>query len=129
MVVFSRSALAEKGGSGAEVQEQLLILDSAATEHVFPSHQDFMRYSTTVLADKRHVRTADGRAHPVLGVGQVKVALKKGTSVEEVLLNALHVPSLGQHLVSLDCLNKRGGVGFQLSERGCLGCPGMAEIG
>ena len=44
--------------------------------------------------------------------------MKKGESVVELQLNALHVPSLGQQLVSMDCLNTRGGVGFQLSERG-----------
>ena len=80
----------------AALKGKFLILDSAAIDHVFPSREDFERYSTVVPADKTHVRTADGRAHPIFGVGMVRVLLKKGESVEEVMLNALHVPSLGQ---------------------------------
>ena len=35
-----------------------------------------------------------------------------------VQFHALHVPSLGQTLLSLNCINKRGGVEFQLSKNG-----------
>ena len=60
----------------AALEGNFLILDSAATDHIFPSRADFERYSTVVPADKTHVRTADGRTHPVFGVGMVRVPLK-----------------------------------------------------
>ena len=63
------------GGDGVRGH---LILDSWATDHVFPTREHFERYSTKVPADKTHVRTADGRAHPVFGVGLVKVSEERG---------------------------------------------------
>ena len=44
------------------------------------------------------------------------VAVSNGSLETKVRLQALHLPSLGQKVVSLTCLNDREGVGFRLSE-------------
>ena len=95
-----------------------LILDSGATDHVFPHREQFEEYNTKVPAETSSVRTEDGRIHPVVGVGLVKVAFQNGASVRQVHLQALHVPSIGQNLVSMICLNDRARIGFTLSENG-----------
>lgn len=95
-----------------------LILDSGATDHVLPDRSDFCEYSTKVPLQSSFVYTADGKSHPVLGVGTVKVELRSGGAVRPLRLHALHVPSLGMKLVSMICLNDRAQIGFTLSERG-----------
>ena len=64
------------------------------------------------------IYTADNKPHEVVGSGVVTLLLHNGMETTTVHLCALHVPSLGQTLLSLGCLNKRGGVAFNLSEAG-----------
>ena len=73
-----------------------------------------------------YVRTPDNKEHKVVRVGIVIVALHNGGSVNQIPLRALHVPSLGQTLVSMTCLNIRGKIGFNLSEEGV---PSLTKSG
>ena len=95
-----------------------LILDSGATDHIFPSIEFFSEYTTSVPLERRFIYTADDKPHEVQGQGTVTLLLHNGAESLTVRLQALHVPSLGQTLVSLGCINKRGKVAFQLSKDG-----------
>ena len=96
-----------------------LILDSGATDHIFPSLEHFSEYSTdAVPLGSRFIYTADDKPHEVKGSGVVTLRLHQGMGELTVRLHALHVPTLGQTLVSLSCINRRGGIAFQLSKNG-----------
>ena len=95
-----------------------LILDSGATDHIFPSIEFFSEYSTSVPLPSRFIYTADDKPHEVQGHGKVTLRLHNGTETILYRLHALHVPSLGQTLVSLGCINKRSKVAFTLSKNG-----------
>ena len=95
-----------------------LILDSGATDHIFPSIEYFTGYSTEVPLELRFIYTADEKPHEVKGRGWVTLQLHNGVEENTVRLKALHVPSLGQTLVSLSRINKRGQVAFTLSKNG-----------
>lgn len=95
-----------------------LILDSGATDHIFPSIDFFSDYTTSVPLESRFIYTADDKPHEVKGQGIVTLLLHKGVESITVRLQALHVPSLQQTLISLGCINKRGQVAFQLSKNG-----------
>ena len=95
-----------------------LILDSGATDHIFPLASCFTNYTTVVPLDRSFIHTADDKPHEVKGQGIVTLRLHRGTETVIVALQALHVPTLGQTLISLGCINKRGGVEFHLSKNG-----------
>ena len=59
---------------------------------------------------------------------EVTSTLRLHTGLEEMTfqLHALHVPTLGQTLVSLGCINRRGGVVFDLSK---VGVPTLTKDG
>lgn len=104
-----------------------LILDSGATDHIFPSSDCFSEYSTdAVPLSSAFIYTADDKPHEVKGSGIVTLRLHRGMEETTVRLHALHVPSLGQTLVSLACINRRGGVEFQLSK---IGVPTLTKDG
>lgn len=96
-----------------------LILDSGATDHIFPSEACFTEYSTEKIPmTSAFIYTADNQPHEVKGNGIVTLLLHQGMEQTTVRLHALHVPTLGQTLLSLNCLNKRGQVEFNLSKNG-----------
>ena len=96
-----------------------LILDSGATDHIFPSSACFSKYSTEgVPMQSSFIYTVDNKPHEVVGSGVVTLLLHNGMESTTVHLKALTVPSLGQTLLTLGFLNKRGGVAFNLSEAG-----------
>ena len=96
-----------------------LILDSGATDHIFPSSTCFTEYSTKdIPLQSSFIYTADNKPHEVIGSGIVTLLLHNGLEQTTVRIHALHVPSLGQTLVSLGCINRRGGVAFNLSKAG-----------
>ena len=96
-----------------------LILDSGATDHIFPSRDYFSEYSTSAIPlQSSFIYTADNQPHEVKGSGIVTLRLHRGMEETTIRLHALHVPSLGQTLVSLGCINRRGGVEFKLSKTG-----------
>lgn len=93
-----------------------LILDSGATDHIFPSSDLLTEYSTIEIPlESSFIYTADNKPHEVKGSGIVTLLLHKGMEQTSIRLHALHVPSLGQTLVSLGCINRHGGVIFNLS--------------
>ena len=104
--------------AGTHATPKAPILDSGATDHIWPDRQDLAEYSTNVPLPSSFIYTADNKAHLVKGVGVVTLEFSNGMSARTVRLQVLHVPSLGERLVSMDCLNKRGGVAFHLSEKG-----------
>ena len=96
-----------------------LILDSGATDHIFPSKDYFSEYSTKAIPlQSSFIYTADDQPHEVKGSGIVTLRLHRGMEHTIVRLHALHVPTLGQTLVSLSCINRRGEVEFNLSKTG-----------
>lgn len=95
-----------------------LILDSGASEHIVPDRSYFNSYSSDVPLSEAFIYTADNMPHEVKGHGLVELLLHQGSQSTKVAIHALHVPSLGQHLISLSCINKRGGVSFSLNEHG-----------
>ena len=96
-----------------------LLLDLGPTDHIFPSSGYFSEYSTTAVPlGSRFIYTADNKPHEVKGSGVVTLLLHRGTEETTIRLHALHVPTLGQTLVSLGCINRRGGVEFNLSKNG-----------
>ena len=96
-----------------------LILDSGATDHIFPSIEHFSDYRTdSIPLGSRFILTADDKPHEVKGSGIVTLSLHEGMETVTVRLHALHVPSLGQTLVSLSCLNRKGQIEFHLSKHG-----------
>ena len=96
-----------------------LILDSGATDHIFPSKACFTEYSTEKIPmTSAFIYTADKQPHEVKGIGIATLLLHQGMEQTTVRLHALHVPTLGQTLLSLNCLNKRGQVEFNLSKNG-----------
>ena len=96
-----------------------LILDSGATDHIFPSVEHFSDYRTDgIPLGSRFIYTADDKPHEVKGSGVVTLLLHQGMENITVRLHALHVPTLGQTLVSLSCINRRGQVEFHLSKNG-----------
>ena len=96
-----------------------LILDSGATDHIFPSIEHFSDYRTdSIPLGSRFIYTADDKPHEVKGSGIVTLLLHQGMEAITVRLHALHVPSLGQTLVSLSCINRKGNIEFHLSKNG-----------
>ena len=93
-----------------------LILDSGATDHIFPSIEHFSDYTTSVPLASRFTYTADDKPHEVKGQGTVTLQLNNGVESKTVRLEALHVPSLGQTLVSLSCINRRGQCGGHIDD-------------
>ena len=70
------------------------ISDSGATRHMFNNRKHFSTYRT---ATNHHVRVANGKMIPVLGIGKVGP-----------LNEVLHVPSLVYNLMSEPALDKEG---------------------
>ena len=98
-----------------------LILDSGAIDHTFPSSDYFFEHSTDVVPlGSRFIYTVENKPHEFKGSGVVTLLLHRGMEETTVRLHALHVPSLGQSLVSLGCVNRKGGVEFNLSKNGNL---------
>ena len=95
-----------------------LILDSGASEHIIPNRSAFGSYSTDIPLPSSFIYTAEDKPHEIKGHGIVHLRLHQGTESTIVEIHALHVPSLGQNLISLGCINKRGGVEFSLSKNG-----------
>ena len=95
-----------------------LLLDSGATDHIFPCIDFFSEYTTSIPLSRRFIYTANDMPHEVQGQGTVTLLLKNGMESVTVRLHALHVPTLGQTLISLGCINTRGKVSFNLSENG-----------
>ena len=98
---------ARKGFSGYMIQtsvkvfstradgQGLLILDSGATDHIFPDRKYFHTYDDDVRLQMAHVYTADDKPHSVKGVGIVCLEVNNGSEMFEVALRALYVTSLG----------------------------------
>ena len=97
-------------------KEGRLILDSGASDHIFPSSDCMTGYSQ--LASPEYVYTPDNKAHEVKGSGFVTLAVQCGSEVVHRRLIALHVPSIEQQLVSMTRLNERGDVEFHLKVGG-----------
>lgn len=96
-----------------------LVLDSGATDHIFPSSSCFTEYSTKEIPLQcSFIYTADGKPHEVIGSGIVTLLLHNGMEQTTARIHALHVPSLNQTLISLGCINRRGKVAFNLSKAG-----------
>ena len=96
-----------------------LILDSGATDHIFPSRDYFSEYTTSAIPlQTSFIYTVDNQPHEVKGSGIVTLRLHRGMEHTTIRLHALHVPSLGQTLVSLGCINRRGSVEFKLCKTG-----------
>ena len=90
----------------ASQEGQYLILYTGATDHVFPRRDQFHSYDSNVPLSCKFVRTADNRPHQVMGVGIVAIHVTTGERKFYFGLRSLHVPSLGQNLVSINKLNK-----------------------
>ena len=81
--------------SATSNQKMPLILDSGATDHIFPSKEYFSEYSTTAIPfEASFIYTADNQPHEVKGSGLVTLLLHQGMEETRVQLHALHVPSL-----------------------------------
>lgn len=94
-----------------------LILDSGASEHFIPDRASFESYSTELPLSQSFIYTADHRPHEVKGHGVVCLRLRQSGKTSVVRIKALHVPTIRQHLISMTCLTKRGGVDFHLSHK------------
>ena len=57
----------------ASQEGQYLILDTGATDHVFPRRDQFHSYDSNVPLSCSFVRTADNRPHQVMGIGIVAI--------------------------------------------------------
>ena len=75
-------------------------------------------YELTIPLGSSFIYTADNQPHEVKGTGIVTLLLHNGTDDVTVRLHALHVPSLGQTLVSLTSINRKGQIEFHLSKNG-----------
>ena len=94
-----------------------LVLDSGASEHFIPDRASFESYSTDIPLSQSFIYTADHRPHEVKGHGVVCLRLQQSGQTSVVRIKALHVPTIRQHLISMTCLTKRGGVDFHLSHK------------
>ena len=90
------------------------LLDSSATDHIFPCIDFFSEYTTSIPLSRRFIYTADDMPHEVQGQGTVTLLLNNGMESVTVRLHALHVPTLGQTLISLGCINTREKVSLTL---------------
>ena len=95
-----------------------LILDSGASANIVPDKASFESYNTDIPLSSSFIYTADNKPHEIKGQGVVNLRLHQGTESTIVKIQALHVPSLGQHLISLGCINETSGVEFYLSKNG-----------
>ena len=80
----------------ASQEGHYLILDTGATDHVFPRRDQFHSYDSNVPLSCSFVRTADNRPHQVIGIGIVVIQVTCGDRKFYFGLRSLHVPSLGQ---------------------------------
>ena len=92
-----------------------LILDSGATDHIFPSVEHFSNYCDIPLGSQ-FIYMADDKPHEVRGSSEVTLLLHQGMKNSTVRLHALHVPALGRTFASLSCINCRNQVEFHLSK-------------
>ena len=92
-----------------------VILDSGASANIVPDKASFESYTTDIPLSSSFIYTADNKPHEIKGQGVVNLLLHQEAGSTRVKIHALHVPSLGQHLISLGDINKRHGVEFNLS--------------
>ena len=101
----------------ASDQTSSLILDSGASEHFIRDRSSFGSYDTHIPLSESFIYTADNNPHEVKGHGVVCLQLHQGDATSVVRIHAFYVPTLKQHLISMLCLNQRGGVDFILSSK------------
>ena len=74
---------------------QYLILDTGATDHVFPRRDQFHSYDSNVPLSCSFVRTSDNIPHQVMGIGIVATQVTCGDKKFYFGLRSLRVSSLG----------------------------------
>lgn len=83
-----------------------LLLDYAATSHMFTSRNSFFLYEDV---DGEYVSVGGLHRIPVKGQGSVRFKSKTSDGIANITLtDVLHVPNLGANLVSLGTLQQAG---------------------
>jgi hypothetical protein len=94
---------------GSEKRSDVL-LDCAATSHMFHDRQIFMRYTRSAPGDA--ISVGDGKEIPVSRRGTISIRCRLPNGVQTVILHeALHIPDLTANLVSLGQLERLGVIG------------------
>ena len=94
------------------------ILDLGDGANIVPDKASFESYTMDIPLSSSFIYTADNKPHEIKGQDIVNLLLHQGTESTHVKIQALHVPSLGQHLISLGGINEKHGVEFNLSKNG-----------
>jgi transposase InsO family protein len=105
---YAFSILSEKTiiAMTSSMDQEPVIFDSGASQHICPSREQFTKFSTNL---PRKIVTADGRTVESEGGGEVlvKIATEKGHS-DLKLRNVLYAPSISYTLISLSSLDSSG---------------------
>jgi len=87
-----------------------VLLDCAATSHMFHDRRAFTRYERS--ASDEAVTVGDGKQIPVAGRGTISIKCRLPNGVRTVVLHGVqHVPDITANLVSLGQLERLGVVG------------------
>jgi hypothetical protein len=85
-------------------REDVVVVDSGATEHCFRKREDFIEYNSV----SREGTAAEGSKFQILGTGVVRKVFTYQGQTKEVLFHAIHTPDITANLVSLSRLDSKG---------------------
>ena len=95
--------------NGSQSGESDMILDSAATSHMFYDADHFTQYVPVV---GKSIEVGDGRSLPIAGRGSITFKSRLPNGIRTVVLHGVHhVPQLQMNLISLSKLECKGASG------------------